>query len=186
MPHPQCPNIKNDILELRATLGELNKLKIKLLDGNPLDKAKLILLLDNAQNLVENIGLAIDHTANETIRKILIESSKYEEIGGFAEGRARVKIGNKQYAHIDVYGNLAYTTIFRAVSIYNEGLARACDLDGNSFHIDRDGKPIYKAKFRDIEKFCGGSATVTDHKGRTYSIDTNGNMITNYFRLPLN
>jgi hypothetical protein len=178
MPHSQCPNIKNDILELRATLGEFTKLKIKLLDGNPLDKAKFILLLASAQNLVKSIDSAIDQTANETVRKKLIESNKYEEIGGFVEGRARVTIGVNQHAHINVYGNLAYTTIFSAVSIYNEGLARACDLDGNSFHIDRDGKPIYKPRFRDIEKFCGGSATVTDHKGRTYRIDKNGNMIT--------
>jgi hypothetical protein len=156
------------------------------LDGNPLDEAKLRLLQTRSANLVKSIYSYLDNTANETIRKKLIESGKYEEIGGFAEGRARVKIGENQYAHINVYGNLAYTTIFRTVSIYNEGLARACDLDGNSFHIDRDGKPIYKPRFRDIEKFCGGSATVTDHKGRTFSIDKNGNMITNYFRLPLN
>jgi hypothetical protein len=34
MPHPQCPNIKNDILALRSKIGKLKNLKIEIFRTN--------------------------------------------------------------------------------------------------------------------------------------------------------
>jgi hypothetical protein len=177
MSHPQCPNIKTDILALRSKLGELRLLKTILLSNdNELYEITSENLQEEINQLIVVIDKTVDNIANEVIRPKIFDSGVYSGADIYSNGRMVVISGNEHY-HIDISGKRPYSATFRRVGTYSEGRATAENDKSENFHIDLDGKPVYPDIYEDLAPFANGEAWVRVRAGECYYIDLNGNRI---------
>lgn len=89
----------------------------------------------------------------------LVIPVQYEEVGGFHEGVASVKVGEK-YFFINKSGKKAFDKAFFAVGDFSEGLACAAAGEGKWGYIDRTGKWIISPRFQWASAFENGQAEV--------------------------
>jgi hypothetical protein len=179
MSHPQCPNIKTDILELRAKISELKTLKIKLLQGDTMYEKYLQPIkhdIDVSAVSIENI---IDCLANEILWPNLLRDRKYLFLGGeYSQGRFRVRsLSGFDEFHIDLHGNPFYSERYQSAGDYIDGAARIKTVEGNCFHIDLQGKPRYKEMYKSVSDYFRGKAKVETFDGQKFKIDLDGNRI---------
>lgn len=84
---------------------------------------------------------------------------KFDQVDGFAEGMARVKVG-KLFGYIDETGKLVVPARFQAASDFSEGLARVM-LGYKWGFIDKSGRMVIPATFATVSDFSDGTFAAT-------------------------
>ena len=101
---------------------------------------------------------------------------KYNYIGPFYEGRARVKLERK-WGFIDTLGRVIVPpTRYDQVENFSEGLARVRVSQKGWGLVNVEGREILKPMFDYISEFISGEAIVRVGKEEAV-IDTNGNKL---------
>jgi hypothetical protein len=181
MPNNACPNIKTDILELRNKIGEMTRLKSELLRSNPAFEESLNDFQLATNRAFELIKHKLDTVANEGMLFKIKRTQKYMDVGYFYEGRAKARLKNGEWCHIDYKGDLSYQTEYCEVDDFYEGMAAVAISQTNFVkeycHIDKHGVPIYPHRFKRTEAYVNGKATVETFGGDVFFIDLNGNPI---------
>jgi hypothetical protein len=181
MPNPQCPNIKIDILAIRSKIGEMTRLKGELLRGNPAFEESLNDFQLAANRAFEIIEYKLDTVANESMLSKIKKTQKYMDVGYFYEGRAKARLKNGEWCHIDYKGDLSYQTEYCEVDDFYEGKAAVAILQTNFVkeycHIDKYGVPIYPHRFKRVGAYINGKTSVETFGGDVFFIDLNGNLI---------
>jgi hypothetical protein len=175
MPHSQCPNIKNDILQLRSKIGELKGLKTILLQDDPTFVLKIKEIDEQVNKLIRNIDEKMDLIANQiALPSKVKESARFGYYGGFSQGRLIARDQENEYYHLDIKGNRSYPKNYYTVGNYYEDRAIASDGEDNEFHIDLQGKAVYSERYLEVQAYVSGKARVKNHKKEAFHIDIDG------------
>jgi hypothetical protein len=181
MPNNSCPNIKTEILELRSKIGEMKSLKTILLSGDSIYLDYLNNFQVDLNRSFELIEYRLDAVANEEILSKIKKTNRYAQIGYFYEGRAKARVSNGDWCHIDYSGNPSYDTTYYEVDDFYEGTALVEIMPTNFIkeycHIDKQGQPLYPNRFKEARAFMNGKAVVRDFDDNQFYIDLDGNRI---------
>jgi hypothetical protein len=175
MSHSQCPNIKNDILQLRSKIGELRELKSHLLKSDDSFDRNLARINREILDLIDSVDKKSDEIENEAILPGIIESGQYKDVGNFLQGRARVVARDNSWFHINFNSKPAYTQKYDCAYDYSQGRALVKDAEDSYFHIDRSGNPAYAQRYVRAGNYSqDGWAWVRDKDGNEFHINLNG------------
>jgi hypothetical protein len=108
-------------------------------------------------------------------KKEIIIQPKYEEVSVFADGRARVKLGNKT-GIIDKTGKEIAAIKYDAIMPFSDDLAVVM-LDGKYGYINRTGVEIVSPKYNDALSFSEDRGAVRMNNNWGF-VDKSGNEIT--------
>jgi hypothetical protein len=75
---------------------------------------------------------------------------KYDKVGDFYEGRARVILNNK-YGHVNKDGKITTPIIYDYIWFFEKGKTRV-SLNGKYGYVDKDGKVV--EGFRELIRGC--------------------------------
>jgi hypothetical protein len=174
MPHSHCPNIKNEILQLRSKIGKLEGLKKVLLQGDPTYEESLAKLKQEVVYLINYIDKRIDVVANNMILPRVKNLGKYKHVRNFRQGKALVKDKNWNKLHIGLNQKPFYKDRYVEAGDYSEGMAWVRGFDGNFFHIRLNGKPAYDKRYKSVGNFSECRAIAKDNNGKWFHIGFDG------------
>jgi hypothetical protein len=174
MPRSRCPNIKNDILQLRSKIGELNNLKTNLLQGDPTYEEILTRLKHEIAYLMAYIDKRIDVMANNTILTLIKNLGNYKQVWNFRQGKAMVQDKNWNRFHIGLNRKPFYKDRYAEAGDYSEGMAWVRGFDSNFFHIRLNGKPAYDKRYKSVGNFSECRAIAKDNSGKWFHIGFDG------------
>jgi hypothetical protein len=100
--------------------------------------------------------------------------SKYDFVGHFYEGLARVELGDK-YGFVNERGNVVIPLKYDEVESFSGGLAGVKLGDKYGF-IDKQDNIVIPLKYDKVERFSGGLAAV-EHSGKWGFIDKHDNIV---------
>lgn len=117
-----------------------------------------------------------NNSAAQTWRGKHVETGqKYDYVGTYYEGLARVKL-EKKWGFIDTSGQLVIKPKYDQVENFSEGLAKVRSGHRGWGLINKKGEEILKPMFDYIGDFIGDEALIRSG-GKEAFIDRNGNMI---------
>jgi hypothetical protein len=174
MPHSQCPNIKNDILQLRSKIGELVRVKSMLLRDPIYYLDKLTAIRMEIDFLIQDIDKKIDLIANTSTLPEIKKSRIYDYVSYFSEGKIWVRKQRGQCFYMNLRCEKICNETYLQANAYHENKAAVQKSEDVGFHIDRFGKPIYSQKYKKVNDYNLNRAPVRSDNGECFHIDEKG------------
>jgi len=149
--------------------GDLETLKILLLNGarSYMDVAKGVKVSQLATSvetrlLMRRYLLGVKGYKSKSGRVII--KPRFDEAGGFSEGRAVVALGEKEfkrYGYINKRGRFVFPPRLKKAHPFSQGLARVKTDDDKWGWIDRNGRFAIAPRFTNADDFSEGLAPVS-------------------------
>lgn len=130
---------------------------------------------DDAGDFKEGLARAIPYGAGRSANPLwgfidrrgrMAIRPQWPEVGDFAQGRARVRIGQK-WGYIDNAGKMVIPARFDAAGDFREGRA-AVRVDGRLGYVDERGATVIEPRFHYAGDFRDGLAVVTERFGQPF------------------